>query len=131
MEEKKKRGRPPKIKEITPELLKKIENLAGAFFTHEEIALALDIGERTFREMMERNPEISAVYKKGKNNVKKQAVFTLRQAMQEGSETACIFLLKTQFGFREKDRPGENEKDSKQSEAPTKIVFSVIGKKNE
>jgi len=131
MEEKKKRGRPPKIKEITPELLKKIENLAGAFFTQEEIALALDMHENTFQKMAANDPRINVAYKRGRDAVKKQAVFTLRQAMQEGDIGAACFLLKTKFGFREKDRPGENEKDSKQSEAPTKIVFSVIGKKND
>jgi len=107
-------GRPRKIPEITPELLQRIEKYAGLLLTHEEIAIILGIGERTFREMMERDPVISAVYKKGFQSVKYQAVSTLRTVIKDGEVrdklTACMFLLKTRFGFREKEKTDNTEK---------------------
>lgn len=107
---KRKVGRPRKIPEVTPELLQRIEKYAGLLLTYEEIATVLNMNERTFRRMTEEHPVILSAYKKGYEGVKHQAVGTLRQAMKDGETSAAMFILKTRFNFREKEKADETAK---------------------
>lgn len=107
---KRKVGRPRKIPEVTPELLQRIEKYAGLLLTYEEIATVLDMGVATFHRMKDQYPEILIAYKKGYESVKHQAVGTLRQAMKDGETSAAMFILKTRFNFREKEKVDTSEK---------------------
>ena len=107
---KRKVGRPRKRPEVTPELLQRIEKYAGLLLTYEEISTVLDIDVRTFHRMKDEYPAILSAYKKGYEGVKHQAVGTLRQAMKDGEISAAMFILKTRFNFREKEKADETAK---------------------
>jgi hypothetical protein len=53
---------------------------------------------------MDRNPEISERYKKGKAKAIRDVANGLRQQALSGDTTSAIFYLKTQAGWRETDR---------------------------
>ena len=93
-------GRPPKLV-VDEKVLRQVENMASLGLTQEQIALLLDIGERTFREHKERSEELSAAYKRGRSQGALQATSGLREQINNGNMTALIFYLKTQCRWKE------------------------------
>ncbi|GHE00910.1 hypothetical protein U879_13605 [Defluviimonas sp. 20V17] len=77
-----------------------VETLA-AVLSSEQIADYFGIGRRTFYDMMARDEEIAARYKRGKA----KAIGAIAQGLitkARSGDTACmIFYLKTQGGWRE------------------------------
>jgi len=68
---------------------------------------------------MEREPDISARYKRGKVSAIIDIAQSLIQKARDGDTTSQIFFLKTQAGWREKDRP----EDADEAAAP--VNFAV------
>ena len=91
-------GRKPK--ELTEEQTVQVEALA-AYLTQEQIADYFGISDRTFREMMGRDPSISSAYKRGKAKAIGTVAQGLLQKARAGDTASAIFYLKTQAGWRE------------------------------
>jgi hypothetical protein len=64
----------------------------------------LGIGERTFRDILNRDERVLAAYKKGKSRQIAKVAGWLFDKCEAGDTTAMIFFLKTQAGWRETDR---------------------------
>ncbi|MBC7737879.1 MAG: helix-turn-helix domain-containing protein [Candidatus Saccharibacteria bacterium] len=77
-----------------------VETLA-AVLTTEQIADFFGIGRRTFYDLMARDEEIAARYKKGKARAIGAIAQTLISKARAGDTTSMIFYLKTQAGWRE------------------------------
>jgi hypothetical protein len=92
-------GGRPKTK-LTDEQIKQVEQLAP-LLNQEQLCDFLGIPSRTFREILNRDEQVSAAYKKGAA----QAIGTVAQALirqaTDGNVTAQIFFLKTRAGWRE------------------------------
>jgi len=108
MTEKKKAGRPRK--KLNDEQIAQVEALA-AYLSIEQISAYLGMSKVTFYEIMKRQPIISERYKRGKA----KAIVSISQGLireaQAGNTTAAMFYLKTQAGWREKEKedvPEEN-----------------------
>jgi hypothetical protein len=91
-------GRPTKA--LTPEQVAQTEAL-GAVLSVEQIADYFGIGKTTFYTIMERQPEVSERYKKGKSKAIGAVAQGLLQQARDGNTTAAMFYLKTQAGWRE------------------------------
>ena len=99
-------GRPAKT--LTGDEAAKLEALAS-FLNQDQIADYLGIARNTLAAIMKRDPEILARYKKGKVSATVDIAQSLIQKARDG-DTACqIFYLKTQAGWREKDRPEDDD----------------------
>ncbi len=91
-------GRPRKT--LTEEQKAQVEALA-AYLTQGQIADYFGIGERTFRDMMDREPDISAAYKRGKAKAIGTVAQNLIKKARDGDNACMMFYLKTQAGWRE------------------------------
>jgi len=91
-------GRPPVV--LTDEQVIQVEALA-TYLSIERIADYLEISRPTFYEIMERQPEVSLRYKKGKAKTAKKITKSLIQQGLEGNTAALIFYLKTQERWKE------------------------------
>ena len=91
-------GRRPK--KLTDEQKVQVEALA-ACLSQEQIADYFGIVRNTFAAMIERDPEISARYKKGKAQAIESVAQGLLQKARSGDTASSIFYLKTQAGWRE------------------------------
>ena len=91
-------GRKPK--ELTEEQTVQVEALA-AYLTQDQIADYFGITRPTFAAMIERDPDISARYKRGKAKAIGTVAQGLLQKARAGDTTSAIFYLKTQAGWRE------------------------------
>ena len=97
-QEKGKAGRPPIL--LTDEQKKKVRELAS-ICTTEQIADYLGIGRTTFFEILNRDDEISALYKKGKAEGHNFVASKLMERVQKDDTSAMIFYLKTQSRWKE------------------------------
>ena len=113
-------GRKPK--ELTEEQTVQVEALA-AYLTQEQIADYFGISDRTFREMMGRDPSISSAYKRGKAKAIGSVAQGLLQKARAGDTASAIFYLKTQAGWREKQDVNHVSEDG--SMTPTRIVLTT------
>lgn len=86
--------------EFDKDQIAQVEALASVLSV-EQIADYFGIGKTTFYELMQRQPEISERYKKGKTKAIGNVAQRLLQQAQEGNLTAIIFYLKTQAGWKE------------------------------
>lgn len=102
MTEEKNKGGRPRI-ELTDEQKKEVKTLA-AVLTTEQIADYFGIGRRTFYDIMERDEEVSAQYKKGKAQAIGTVAQNLIQQARDGNASAAMFFLKTQAGWKETQR---------------------------
>lgn len=73
----------------------------SAFLTVEQMADYFGMSKTTFYELMERQPEVSERYKKGKAKAIEKVGQSLLQKALDGNTTAMIFYLKTQANWRE------------------------------
>jgi len=89
-----------KAKELSNEQKAQVEALA-AYLSQEQIADYFGIGKTTWFAMMDRDPDLSELYKRGKAKaIGKVAQGLLQQAIA-GDKVAAMFYLKTQAGWRE------------------------------
>lgn len=77
-----------------------VETLA-AVLTAAQIADFLGIGRTTFFALIERDPELSERYKRGKARAIGAVAQSLVTKARAGNVSAMIFFLKTQAGWRE------------------------------
>jgi len=110
-------GRKPK--ELTDEQTVQVEALA-AYLTQDQIADYFGISDRTFREMMGRDPSISSAYKRGKAKAIGTVAQGLLQKARSGDTTSAIFYLKTQAGWRETNHIDHTSSDGTMS--PKKVL---------
>lgn len=96
-----KAGRPPKT--LSDKQRGEVETLA-AFLSIEQLADYFGIGRTTFFALMERDPEISELYKRGKSKAIAHIAQGLIQKARAGDTTSAIFFLKTQARWRETER---------------------------
>ena len=85
---------------LTAQELIDVQELA-AYMTHAQIADYLEIAERTFRKIMDRQPAARAAYKKGRALAHKKVANSLIAQANDGNTAAAIFYLKTQQGWKE------------------------------
>ncbi len=100
-EKKNKGGRP--AKKLTEEQLSQVEALA-AYLSQDQIADYFSMGRTTFHHVMERQPEVSERYKKGKAKAIGSIAQSLIQQARDGNMAAAMFYLKTQAGWRETNK---------------------------
>ena len=79
---------------------REVETLA-AVLNSDQIADYFGISRRTFFAIVARDPEIAALYKKGKAKAIGSIAQSLITKARNGDTTAMIFYLKTQAGWRE------------------------------
>ncbi len=91
-------GRPAIV--LPDEQVAQVEAL-GAVLSIEQIADYFGISKTTFYAIMERQPEVSERYKKGKAKAIGSVAQGLLQQARDGNTTAAMFYLKTQAGWRE------------------------------
>lgn len=91
-------GRPPVVLEDNQ--LDQVEKLAG-ILTVDQLSDYLGITRATFYAIMERQPEVSKRYKKGRAQVIGGVGKNLVQKALAGDNSAMIFYLKTQAGWKE------------------------------
>ena len=96
-----------KAKTLTDKQRREVETL-GAVLPVEQIAAYFGMGKTTFYAMMEREPDISERYKRGKAKAIRDVAGGLLQKARSGDTASAIFYLKTQAGWRETDRMEHN-----------------------
>lgn len=91
-------GRKPKT--LNDEQRAQVEALA-AYLTQEQIADYFGIGRTTWFSILERDPDISERYKRGKARAIGAVAQNLIKKARDGDNACMMFYLKTQAGWRE------------------------------
>ena len=94
--------------------LAQVEALASVL-SSEQIADYLGVSRTTFYAIMERQPEVSERYKKGRAKALASIARSLLRKAMDGDTTSAIFYLKTQGGWRETHRVDISEAGSQKS----------------
>ncbi|PWK51672.1 helix-turn-helix domain-containing protein [Silicimonas algicola] len=94
---------PPTPIALTEAQAAEIETLA-ALLNQEQIADYLGVSRRTFQNILARDEDIAARYKRGKAKAIAHVANGLLQKARSGCTTSSIFYLKTQGGWRETER---------------------------
>lgn len=102
--------------------LKQVEKLAG-ILTSDQLADFLGVARTTFYDIMNRQPEVSERYKKGRAKVIGGVGQNLVQKALSGDNAAMMFYLKTQAGWRETQSIDHTSSDG--SMTPSKIELVV------
>ncbi|AUR95777.1 homeodomain-like protein, partial [Vibrio phage 1.213.O._10N.222.54.F10] len=103
-------GRPPTV--LTEEQIAQVEAL-GAVLSIEQIADYFGISKPTFYAIMERQPDVSLRYKRGKAKAIGKVSQGLIQKAMAGDNAAAIFYLKTQAGWKETQHVQQEVKEVK------------------
>lgn len=82
------------------EQMREVETLA-ALLSQDQIADYFGICRNTFRAIRAREPEVDALYKKGKAKAIAHVANGLLQKARAGDTVSMLFYLKTQGGWRE------------------------------
>lgn len=98
MAEKNKGGRPMIV--LTDKQKAELETLS-AVLNAEQIADYFGIGRTTFFAILERDEEVSELYKRGKAKAIGAVAQSLVQKARAGDTASAIFFLKTQAGWKE------------------------------
>ena len=91
-------GRP--ARELTPEEMAQVEGLASVL-TREQMADYFGMGRSTLQRLMERDEEVSGLYKRGRAKAIGSVAQGLLQRARDGDNASAIFFLKTQAGWKE------------------------------
>ena len=126
MTEKNKGGRPLIV--LNAQQKAEIETLA-AVLTTEQIADYFGIGKTTFFEILDRDPEVSELYKKGRAKAVGFVAQNLIQKARDGDLGAQIFYLKTQAGWKDTTAIQHTSPDG--SMTPSKIERVFIEKSDD
>lgn len=113
MAQKSKGGRP--TREFGQKERAEIEKLAGYGLTHDQIASFFKCDRNTLVK------HCSEELERGKTVALVTVVTALFSNIKRGDPASIFFYLKTQHGWREKDRP-EDEKDKPQPQ-PINLIF--------
>jgi hypothetical protein len=91
-------GRPMVV--LTEKQKEKLSYMAP-YLTADQIADCLEVPRRTFFEILKRDEEVAALYKKHKSDKVAEVASNLVNKAIGGDTTAAIFFLKTQAGWSE------------------------------
>jgi hypothetical protein len=114
-------GRPLKV--LTDDQKRELETLAAVLST-DQIADYFGIGRTTFYAIMEREPDISERYKKGRAKAVGNIASNLINKAQNGDLGAQVFYLKTQAGWKDTTAVEHTSPDG--SMTPTKIERIIV-----
>jgi len=114
-------GRPAKT--LNEEQRAQVEALS-AYLTAEQIADYFGIGRTTFFAMMDREPDISERYKRGKAKAVGAVAQNLIKKAREGDNACMMFYLKTQAGWRETQQVDHTSSDG--SMTPQVIERTIV-----
>lgn len=89
-----------------------VEALASVLTT-DQIADYFGIARRTFYDVMDRQPEVSARYKRGRAKAIGSIAKNLVTKAQSGDNAAMMFYLKTQAGWKETTHVQQETKEVK------------------
>jgi hypothetical protein len=121
-------GRPAVV--FTEDKLAQVEKLASVL-SKAQLADYFDISENTFRAIEERQPEVSAAYKRGKAKAIGSVASNLIQQAQEGNTSAAIFYLKTQAGWAETQKLEHTSPDGSMSPSvQSEAVLAALARKH-
>lgn len=112
-------GRPPVV--FDEAQTAQVEALA-AVLSKGQMADYFGISETTFRQVEERQPEVSDAYKRGKAKAIGNVAKNLISQAQNGNISAAIFYLKTQAGWKETQAMEHSSPDG--TMAPTSIILT-------
>ena len=101
---------PPKPITLNKEQIENVRRLAP-YLTQAQLADFLGIAERTFANILERQPAVHAAYKAARADIIGQIAESLVQDALDGDTTSRIFFLKTQAGWRETNVTEHTGKD--------------------
>ena len=101
-----------------------VETLAAVLNT-EQIADYFGVSRRTFLNIRNRDPEVDALYKKGKARAIGVIAQSLIQKARAGDTACMIFYLKTQAGWRE-TAPVEHEDGGKAGTDPKDELDALL-----
>ena len=104
---------------LTNEQIVQVEALAQ-YLTAEDIADYLGIGRTTFYAIMDRNPEVSERYRRGKARVKARLAGRLIEKADAGDYSSLSLFLRTQGGWSEQSRIDHISSDGSMT-PPTRI----------
>lgn len=90
-------------RKVTKAEIAKVQRWASESATKGAIARRLGMDSKTFRVLMEQNPELRAAYEEGVEEEHQMLVSALKRQLDKGPVPA-IFLLKTRHGYREGDQ---------------------------
>jgi len=110
---------------LTEEELQKAARLSGFGFNQKQICISLQIPERTWIDILKRQPTIPAILAKGKIDRDDWVTDCLMKAIDKGSVPAIIFYKKCQSHWRE-DQPPIVESENKKLPAITLSVNDPI-----
>lgn len=100
---KKPKTKPGKKKiEITPPMIKKIQELSGRGLNQKQIAGYFGMGKTTFQTRCKENPALRTAIRQGKSKVIDDIAGVVVRAAKKGNLTAACFYLKTQAFWRER-----------------------------
>lgn len=120
-EEKNKGGRPKVV--LSDEQRKEVSTLA-AILNAEQIADYFGISRTTFFQILDRDEEVSVLYKKGRAKAIGNAARNIITASNAGNVSASIFYLKTQGGWKETQQVDHTSSDG--SMATPDIQWVVV-----
>lgn len=129
MAEKKKtsnKGGRPKT-ELTAKQAGQVEALASVL-NIQQIADYFGISEKTFDRILERDPNVLSLYKKGRQKAVKDVGKGLLQKAKEGNIVAQMFYLKTQAGWKETQAFEHSGPEGKPIESETQIKLDDFPK---
>jgi len=114
-----------KAKELNEAQKSQVEALA-AYLSQDQISDYFGIARVTFAAMMERDPEISVRYKRGKSKAIGAVAQGPLQKARDGDTASAIFYLKTQAGWRETDRREHTGADGSPLIPTIRVVFDGL-----
>ena len=121
---------PPKPRVLSDDEMIQVEALA-AVLTTEQLADYLGIARRTFYDILERQPDVSAHYKRGKAKAVGNIAKNLVQKAQNGDTASMIFYLKTQAGWRETVQVDNTSSDGSMSPKGLSDFYADVSAKSE
>lgn len=95
---------------FTPDEIEQAEKLSSVL-NQQQMAEFFGVSERKFKDAKKDQPELGEAYSRGRSKALARVGGGLLQKALEGNLTAQIFYLKTQGGWREKDRVELTGKD--------------------
>lgn len=93
----------PSKRKVTKAEMEKVRRWASESASKGAIARRLGMDAKTFRVLMEQNPDLKAAYEEGIEEEHKALVDALKRQLDR-SPVPAIFLLKTRHGYREGDQ---------------------------
>lgn len=110
--------------EVTDKMKSQVLALAGIGLSHEQICEVMDISRPTLRKHFKQE------LKRGKSVALSQALTALFANIKKGKEASIFFYLKTQHGWREKEKEKQplTPPEGDSSLAPPVVIVNRLPK---